>query len=218
MQKQFIKVACCADIYSFAFASNILTSPQTTIGRTSEHFSICSIVIYGRRQPRVRPLCLFYDNQRMTKYTLKYNFFILILRLTTILAFVWIVVLVIKGIMTHGFHFDQNLLGLVVYFSVPTFLMYRILRRLLTESNYISLDKHKIEIYNFIKFKRVVYRTTDCVFFHSSRRPFDTLILKLPTGKYINICSYDYFDFKRLDKLFEDNGISKQGFLFDPTA
>lgn len=154
----------------------------------------------------------------MPKYTLKYNFLIFLLRLSTILAFLWTIGLVIDGIIKNGLHFDKNLFGLVIFISVPTILIYRISQRLLTESNLITLDNNKIEIYNLIKFKKVVYQTTDCIFFHSYRTPFNSLILKLPTGKYLHILPYDYFDFKKLDKIFTDNGINKEGYLSDTTT
>lgn len=153
----------------------------------------------------------------MTKYRLKYNFLIPIFRLTLIALFVSMIGLIFKGINKNGLHFDLNLVGLMIYVSIPTFLLYRLLRRLLTESNLIKLENGKIEIYNFIKFKKSIYKTTDCLMFHSYRIPFDLLILKLPTGTYIHILSYDYFDFNKLQKIFIENGITNAGFLSDTT-
>ena len=154
----------------------------------------------------------------MTKYILKYNFLIPIFRLTLISLFVTMLGLILKGIITNGLNFDLKLIGLIFYISVPTFLLYRLLRRLLTESNLITLDNGKIEIYNFVQFKKSIFKTTECVMFHSYRKPFDSLILKLPTGAYLHILSYDYFDFKNLQKIFIENGITNEGFLLDTTT
>ena len=154
----------------------------------------------------------------MTKYNLKYNFFIPLLRLTLIVLLIWTLIQIIKGIVANGLNLDLSVLGLLIFISVPTFIIYRITKRLMTESNFIILDKDKIVIYNLLKFQKLTFKTNECVFFHSYRTPFDTLILKLPTGKYIHILSYDYFDFKKLDKLFVDNGINKEGFINDITT
>jgi hypothetical protein len=154
----------------------------------------------------------------MTKYNLKYNFFIPVLRLTVIVIFIWAFSQIIKGIITNGIELDSSLIVLLFYISILTYALYRITRRLATESNYIILDKDKIVIYNLIKFKKLSFKTNECVFFNSYRTPYATLILKLPTGKYIHILPYDYFDFKKLDKLFVDNGITKEGFISDITT
>jgi hypothetical protein len=154
----------------------------------------------------------------MTKYNLKYNIFIPLLRLTLIALLIWTLIQIIKGIVANGVHLDLSALGLLIFISVPTFIIYRITKRLIAESNYIILDKDKIIIYNLIKFQKLYFKTTECVFLNSYRTPFDTLILKLPNGKYIHILSYDYFDFKKLDKLFVDNGINKEGFINDITT
>ena len=154
----------------------------------------------------------------MTKYNLKYNFFIPLLRLTLIVLLIWTLIQIIKGIVANGLNLDLSVLGLLIFISVPTFIIYRITKRLMTESNFIILDKDKIVIYNLLKFQKLTFKTNECVFFHSYRTPFDTLILKLPTGKYIHILSYDYFDFKKLGKLFVDNGINREGFINDITT
>lgn len=143
---------------------------------------------------------------------------ILLLRFTLIALLIWTLIQIIKGIVVNGVHLDQSVLGLLIFISVPIFIIYRITKRLITESNYIILYKDKIIIYNLIKFKKLSFKSNVCVFFHSYRTPFDTLILKLPTGKYIHILSYDYFDFKKLDKLFVDNGINNGGFINEITT
>ncbi len=155
------------------------------------------------------------NNYAMTRYNLKYNFFIPLLRLTLIAILILTLTITIKDIIANGIQIDLSVIGLLFFISAPTFIIYKITKRLITESNYIILDKDKIVIYNLIKFQKLSFKTNECVFFNSYRTQYDTLILKLPTGKYIHILSYDYFDFKKLDKLFVDNGINKEGFISD---
>ena len=154
----------------------------------------------------------------MTKYTFKYNFFILILRLAAIVGLLWTFGLIIRPIFEFGGLFDVSLFGLTVYLVVLVFILYRITKRLFTESNFITLDKGKIKIYNLVTFQTHIYQTTACIFFHSYRTPFDTTILKLPTGKYIHILPYDYFDYKKLGKILADRGMSNEGYLNDTTT
>ncbi len=154
----------------------------------------------------------------MTKYTFKYNFFILILRLAAIVGLLWTFGLIIRPIFEFGGLFDVSLFGLTVYLVVLVFILYRITKRLFTESNFITLDKGKIKIYNLVTFQTLIYQTTECIFFHSYRTPFDTIILKLPTGKYIHILPYDYFDYKKLGKILADRGMSNEGYLNDTTT
>lgn len=154
----------------------------------------------------------------MKTYTLKYNFLILLLRLACIVGFGCLFVTIIYDVISNGLHVDSSLLHLFIFLSVPAFILYRLFKRLLTESNFIRLHKNEIEIYNLVKFKKQSYKTSDCIFFHSSRMSSDQLILKIPTGKYVHILSYDYFDFKKLEKIFIDHGISKEGYLSDITT
>lgn len=154
----------------------------------------------------------------MTKYNLKYNFLIPLFRLTSIALLIWTLCLIIKGVITNGIHLDLSVLTLLFFISILSYILYRIVKRLITESNLISLDNDNIVIYNLVKFQKLTFKTNECVFFNSYRTPFDTIILKLPTGNYIHVTSYDYFDFKKLDKIFVDNGINKEGFISDITT
>jgi hypothetical protein len=138
--------------------------------------------------------------------------------LTLIALLIWTLCLIIKGVITNGIHLDLSVLTLLFFISIPSYILYRIVKRLITESNLISLDNDNIVIYNLIKFQKLTFKTNECVFFNSYRTPFDTIILKLPTGKYIHVTSFDYFDFKKLDKIFVDNGINKEGFISDITT
>jgi hypothetical protein len=126
--------------------------------------------------------------------------------------------LIFKGVSKNGLHFDLNLIGHIFYIGVPTFLIYRLSRRLVNESNLIRLENGKIKIFNIIKLKKSIYKTTECIMFHSYRKPFDLIIIKLPTGDYLHILSYDYFDFKNLQKIFMESGITNEGFLLDTTT
>ena len=143
---------------------------------------------------------------------------ILILRLIFIVFYIGTLGLFIKGLYAKSLPTYTNLLGLFFLISVLVFLIYRLSLRLFRETNYITLNNDTIIIYNVAAFQKKKFKTSDCIFFSSNRGLFESYIIKLPTGKYINLLSYDYLDFKKLKTIFSDFGIEYSGFIIDKTV
>ncbi|MNE50460.1 hypothetical protein D3C80_1450360 [compost metagenome] len=153
----------------------------------------------------------------MKKYILKYNFIILFLRIVALIFLIGLIVLLTQGLFLNKESFN-NITLLLILCILIIFIAYRFAKRLLTESNYIVLNGDRITIYRLTTFKKIVVKAEDCVFFSSYRTPFESLILKLPSGQYIYLLSFDYFDFKKLPETFKKFGIEYEGYIMDITT